>query len=314
MPRDRSKPLDQQQAADYLTAIDPGAARAELAVAQMEGWSGAIGDQGTSFGPFQLHKGGAYPRSAPQDPRQANRWAWSKKGLSYADDRIRAAVPNIDQLPPAMQVDQIVRRFERPANPNAEVAGALQKLGGVTPTSGRGARPSSSSGSGGGVDAFLGSVASNIPGLGLVWQAGQGIGSLADFLKVAAWLVNPLTWLRALEGLFGFVLIMAGLFFLAKEGRQAQTAGRLERVPGVRRTAELVGAGATAGASARRRVVKSRRRRAEDEGEAQYREHRRSLDEERLQRAQKRIRDRDRKQAKRRRMIERSKKHDRIPF
>lgn len=312
MPRDRSQPLDQQQAAGYLTAIDPGAARAELAVAQMEGWSGAIGDRGTSFGPWQLHKGGAYPRSAPQDPQAANRWAWSKPGISYADDAIRRAVPNIDQLPPAMQVDQIVRRFERPANPNAEVAGALQRLGGVTPTSGRGARPSSSSG--GGVDGFLGSVASNIPGLGLVWQAGQGISSAADFLKVAAWLVNPLTWLRFVEGFFGFLLILAGLFFLAKEGRQAATASRLERVPGVKRTAELVGAGAAAGAGARRRVVKSRRRRAEDEGEAHYREHRRGLDEERLQRAQKRIRDRDRKQAKRRRMLERSKRHDRIPF
>ena len=313
MPRDRSQPLDQQQAAGYLTSIDPGAARAELAVAQMEGWSGEIGDQGTSYGPWQLHKGGAYPRSAPQDPQAANRWAWSKPGISYADDAMRRAVPNLEQLPPAMQVDQIVRRFERPANPNAEVAGALQKLGGVTPTSGRGARPSSSSG-GGGVDSFLGSVAANIPGLGLVWQAGQGIGSVADFLKVAAWLVNPLTWLRFVEGFFGFLLILAGLYFLAKEGRQAATASRLERVPGVKRTAELVGAGAAAGSSVGRRSVKRRRQRQQAEDEAAYHEHRRGRDADRLERAQQRIRAREQKQAKRRRLIERSRKHDRIPF
>lgn len=314
MPRDRSKPLDQQQAADYLTQLDPGAARAELAVAQMEGWSGKIGDQGTSYGPFMLHKGGAYPRSAPQDPQAANRWAWSKPGLRYASSEIRRAVPNIDQLPPAMQVEQIVRRFERPANPNAEVAGALQKLGGVTSTSGRGPRPASSGSSGGGVGGVLSSIAGDIPGLGLVWQAGQGIGSLADFLQVAAWLVNPLTWLRALEGLFGFLLILAGLFFLAKEGRQAQTASRLERVPGVKRTAELVGAGAAAGAGVRRRTVQRRRARRSAEDEAAYRDHRRGLDDERLQRAQKRVRDRERKQAKRRRLIERSKRYDYIPF
>ena len=38
--------------------VDPAAA---LAVAAQEGLSGRVGDAGTSFGPFQLHRGGALP-------------------------------------------------------------------------------------------------------------------------------------------------------------------------------------------------------------------------------------------------------------
>src|SRR4051812_27423017 len=60
--------------------LDP---RAILSVASVEGgFNGAIGDHGTSFGPFQLHQGGALPHG-----RGAN-WASSAAGIDYALDQI----------------------------------------------------------------------------------------------------------------------------------------------------------------------------------------------------------------------------------
>lgn len=100
--------------------LDP---QAILSVARQEGLSGGIGDAGTSFGPFQLHVGGAFP-SGIQGNRQA--WAWSPAGISYALNRIQSVASG---LRGGAAVNAIVRRFERPANPNAEVAGALASLG-----------------------------------------------------------------------------------------------------------------------------------------------------------------------------------------
>ena len=106
----------EQHAGQY--GLDP---RAELAVAAQEGLSGAIGDSGTSFGPWQLHKGGAYPAKAPQDPQKANAWAWSAKGVSYAESRM-ATVARGKQGDAA--IEAIVTGFERPRNPQAEIAAA----------------------------------------------------------------------------------------------------------------------------------------------------------------------------------------------
>src|SRR5215471_11127055 len=92
--------------------LDP---RAVLAVAGQEGLAGGIGDQGTSFGPFQLHYGGAYPGSAPRgSPQQSHAWAWSPQGLDYALGRI-AQVAGGQRGEQAVR--SIVSQFERPADP-----------------------------------------------------------------------------------------------------------------------------------------------------------------------------------------------------
>lgn len=100
--------------------LDP---RAVLAVAKMEGLGGGVGDNGTSFGPFQLHIGGAMPKgiSNPQ------KWATSPAGINYALQRI-AGVARGEHG--AQAIADIVSRFERPANPSAEIAGAEQAYGG----------------------------------------------------------------------------------------------------------------------------------------------------------------------------------------
>ena len=113
--------------------VDP---RAALAVASVEGGLrfGAVGDQGTSYGPFQLHVGGALPRG-----RGAG-WANSPAGIDYALRRI-AGVARGKRGRAA--VAAIVRGFERPADPASEIAKALSRYGGV---SGGGAAAAASQG------------------------------------------------------------------------------------------------------------------------------------------------------------------------
>ena len=108
--------------------LDP---RAVLAVASQEGLGGGIGEQGTSFGPFQLHYGGAYPGFAPRGQAASQAWAWSPAGINYALRQMGSARGLQGQ--PA--VNAIVRNFERPADPAGEAARAWASYsGGRFPT------------------------------------------------------------------------------------------------------------------------------------------------------------------------------------
>lgn len=104
--------------------LDP---RAVGAVALSEGglaW-GAVGDQGTSFGPFQLHVGGALPRG------RGAAWANSPAGINYALDQIAKVARGKTGR---QAISHIVKRFERPADPASEIERALghyQTLGGA---------------------------------------------------------------------------------------------------------------------------------------------------------------------------------------
>lgn len=111
--------------------VDPAAA---LSVAQGEGGIryGAVGDQGTSFGPFQLHVGGALPRG--QGPEFAN----SPAGIEYAIRKMAEA--GAAGLTGPAAVDAIVRKFERPAAPDVSIRNAVERLrshggvGGIAPS------------------------------------------------------------------------------------------------------------------------------------------------------------------------------------
>ena len=100
--------------------LDPAAV---LAVAGAEGMGGGVGDGGTSFGPFQLHIGGALPRGKDRA------WAESPAGIDYALRQIAAVARG---LTGRAAVEAIVRRFERPANPDAEIARAWSSYQGAT--------------------------------------------------------------------------------------------------------------------------------------------------------------------------------------
>jgi hypothetical protein len=101
--------------------LDPAAV---LAVASAEGIGGGIGDQGTSFGPWQLHYGGALPSSVYQGPNSAatQAWAWSQEGVDYALEGIAAKAHG---LTGADAVSAIVTQFERPRDPGPEIQRAL---------------------------------------------------------------------------------------------------------------------------------------------------------------------------------------------
>lgn len=103
-----------QNASRY--GIDP---RAALSVARAEGLGGGAGDQGTSFGPFQLHVGGALPSG------RGRSWAESKAGIDYALRQMGSA----KGLTGRAAINAIVRNFERPADPTGEVARALGTYG-----------------------------------------------------------------------------------------------------------------------------------------------------------------------------------------
>jgi cell wall-associated NlpC family hydrolase len=100
--------------------LDP---RAVLAIASVEGgFHGSIGDHGTSFGPFQMHEGGALPRGIG-NPQQ---WANSRAGIAYALNRIAGVAHG---LRGQAAVQAISSRFERPANVPAEISKAMGRYG-----------------------------------------------------------------------------------------------------------------------------------------------------------------------------------------
>lgn len=122
--------------------IDP---RAALAVARTEGglrW-GAVGDQGTSFGPYQLHVGGALPAG------RGAAWANSPAGIEYALRSMARAGARGKRGSAA--INAIVRNFERPADPDAQVAKALGYYGSSVPVGG-GRAQGQTPGMGGGLD------------------------------------------------------------------------------------------------------------------------------------------------------------------
>lgn len=102
--------------------LDP---RAVLAIASVEGgFNGSVGDHGTSFGPFQLHEGGALPRGIGNP----NQWANSRAGIAYALNRIAGVAGG---LRGRAAVQAISSRFERPANVPAEISKAMSRYGGT---------------------------------------------------------------------------------------------------------------------------------------------------------------------------------------
>lgn len=112
---------------DYVTNITKAAAKygvdanAALAVASAEGLGGGVGDNGTSFGPFQLHVGGALPKGKNQA------WAESPEGIDYALQQIANVAKGKTG---AEAVAAIVKGFERPLDPNGEISRALSVYNG----------------------------------------------------------------------------------------------------------------------------------------------------------------------------------------
>lgn len=106
--------------------LDPRAVAA-IAFNESGGRFGAVGDGGTSFGPFQLHRGGALPAG------KTAAWANSRAGVDYA---LRQMGSVAGGLQGRAAVAAIARRFERPADPAHEIQVALAHYGSVAPGGG----------------------------------------------------------------------------------------------------------------------------------------------------------------------------------
>jgi hypothetical protein len=112
--------------------IDPVAA---LAVARGEGGlvnrKDDIGDLagGGSYGPFQLYAQGALPKKFRGNPALADKWAWSPAGIDYALRKMKES--GASGLKGEAAVNAIVRKFERPADPDTSVANAVARLGSI---------------------------------------------------------------------------------------------------------------------------------------------------------------------------------------
>lgn len=96
--------------------LDPAAV---IAVALGEGGirAGGVGDNNTSFGPFQLHIGGALPKGKTPE------WASSREGIYYALRQMAGV--GAAGLTGDKAIDTIIRKFERPARPDASVTNAV---------------------------------------------------------------------------------------------------------------------------------------------------------------------------------------------
>lgn len=108
--------------------------RAVLSVAPHEGgFQGAVGDGGTSFGPWQLHAGGALPSAVwAKGAAYAKEWANSPEGIDYALHQMAATIGG--EHGPQAAAD-LVARFERPASQYVarESQAAMATYGGGVP-------------------------------------------------------------------------------------------------------------------------------------------------------------------------------------
>jgi hypothetical protein len=80
-----------------------------------------------------------------------------------------------------------------------------------------------------------------------VWNSTAGAASsIFDVAKAFLWLANPINWLRAVELMFGFVLMLVGLYYLGKTAGSSSSATAkigtaATLVPGVGTAAKAVG-------------------------------------------------------------------------
>jgi hypothetical protein len=121
-------PLIAQLARQY--GLDPAAviavARGEVGLVNRTGDIGDLGGGG-SYGPFQLYAQGALPSRYRGNSQAADQWAWSPEGIRYALSKMASS--GAKGLTGRAAVDTIIRRFERPADPDKSVANAIARLG-----------------------------------------------------------------------------------------------------------------------------------------------------------------------------------------
>jgi hypothetical protein len=199
---------------DYIVAkakslgLDP---EAVLAVAAHEGVTlpAQVGDNGTSFGPWQLHQGGALPETIwQQGPEYAEQWANSPAGVDYALGRIQTVAGG---LTGSSAIENIVSRFERPVDPAGEISRSIQTYAtGGGPGGFDYSKPSSAY-PGAGTAPLAG-----IPGGSQIEGAAGAVSSAVGSISNAGDLIKFVTSWRFAEIIGGSLLLLVGLVLLAR--------------------------------------------------------------------------------------------------
>jgi hypothetical protein len=201
--------------------IDPQAA---FAVAKVEGAGGGIGDGGTSFGPFQLHKGGALPDWVGQLGQDfANQWSWSTSGINYALQKMASSGASGKTGSDA--VVAIVTNFERPSDPGSEIRKALDQLtivtgiGQVTTTTGTTTTGDTQTGT---------TTGTQTPAPGDT-NAGQPPASTTCTAPTGPNVINPLAWVqywmciifydiqRGIVMIVGIIIVILGIWIFGHD-------------------------------------------------------------------------------------------------
>lgn len=274
------------------TGLDPGVVAGWL-LAEESGPAAAARQQAGNFDWLNIGytDSATYGASDPAwtDPQQAAdrsaEWlagTWAPRGYGRSSAGVRSILDTAGQ-DPAAQVQAIQQSgWASSGYPNlpADVAmfGGVDAGGGTTIVDGvpkpyvppapisSNPRPGVSGGGGsdfwdsveGGAGSVLGAVES---AGGSVFGAVQGtaeglVTSSLGFLKAALWLVNPLSWLRLAEALFGGVMIGVGVAVLTGAASAfARVAAARTGIPlGAAPAGAALGAAATRGAETRRAV------------------------------------------------------------
>lgn len=205
--------------------LDPYAV--ESVVPHEGGYQGAVGDSGSSFGPFQLHEGGALPSEIMAKGRTFSAsWANSPLGLDYALQGIRQAVPQGSTGYSAIE-SQVIN-FERPSETlqAGEIARsktsydqlkAQATLGGSDPGAAISGFLGDATGAGfGAIGATAGVVnqgARLIPGVAPVEDFFAGFKNLDDLIH---WLTNGKNIIRVGEVIAGGILTTIGMIMFAR--------------------------------------------------------------------------------------------------
>jgi hypothetical protein len=189
----------------YGYTPSPGLRTALLVGAFLEGGLHppyGVGDGGTSFGPWQMHIGGALDsipgtlaqkRAAAENPFVA---------VKYMGPRYRLAGGE-QSGGTASGAALVAFRAERPANmyPSSRVQAAWAAIHGAA-SSGTGA-PDVTAPIRGAVDAATGTA--------------HAVGTLVDDVQIAGkYLGNPVTWIRVGEFALGAILIVVGVSIMAR--------------------------------------------------------------------------------------------------
>jgi hypothetical protein len=209
--------------------LDPAAV---LSAARVEGWSGAIGDGGLAYGPWQDHmtqftgRGPWY--GAGRNNSQVNTWAWSSDGINQAMSEMQNA--GVKGLSGLSALHAMIFGFERSSDMPGEYSNASQYYNGFNNGSATGTTPTDTSGTqqSGADQAASTDLAVSAQMVSAASSDAPSLLGSADLGKAVARLTSPGFWWAAGLFLLAGLLIVIGLIIYFRKDIES-TVGTVAR-------------------------------------------------------------------------------------